>query len=369
GGAAAARAAMSLLGREHEVTLIDRSAESYLCGSFPLLIVGEREREQAHRSLASLAGQGVKFLQAEVQEIDTSAKTVTTSSGKLEYDYLVVATGAVYDWGAVPGSGAAHSFYNLETAERLRRELGAFRKGRIIIAVSRLPYKCPPAPFEAAMMLEWMFNRWNVRSEVELHVFTPEPMPLAVAGPEAGQQLIGYMQRRGIQPHTGAAITEVSRDGREAVFSDGSAMEAGLIITVPVHEPPPLVREADLVGPSGWIDVNPQTMETSVPNVYAIGDVNQVPMANGRGIPKAGVFASSEGETVARNIAAKIRGEDPTKFPGVGYCFILYDGAQAGMVEGEFLASGRPNVTMRPPSVDGFRAKEQFEHDWRSFRI
>jgi len=139
GGANTARVLTSLLGQEHKVTLIDRNIDSYLCGSFPLLIVGEREREQVHRSLGSLAGQGVNFVQAEVEEIDTSSKTVTASSGKLEYDYLVLATGAVYDWGAVPGSGAAHSFYNLDTAERLRQELASFSKGRIAIAVAALP--------------------------------------------------------------------------------------------------------------------------------------------------------------------------------------------------------------------------------------
>ena len=369
GGAAAARTARALLGRDHEVILVDRSRRSYLCGSFPLLIVGERESAKVSRSLGSLSRRGVRCVEAEVEQVDTASRTITTAAGKQEYDYLVLAPGAVYDWDAVPGARTAYSFYNIETARLLRRKLNTFRSGRVVIAVSALPYKCPPAPYETAMVLDWALTRRGVRGDVELHVFTPEPMPLAVAGPQAGARLVSDLQGRGIQTHTNAAIKEVSSDGRQALFTDGTTMDAGLVITVPTHRPPPLMRAAGLVGVSGWVDVKPDTLETKIPGVYAIGDVNNVPMANGRGIPKAGVFASSEGETVGQNIAAAINGTAPTAFPGVGLCFILYGGDQAGAIRGEFLARERPNVSLQPPTREGYQAKEQFEEDWRRFRI
>jgi sulfide:quinone oxidoreductase len=186
GGAAAARTARSLLGIEHSVALVDRQRRTYLCGSFPLLIVGERETAKVSRSLGQLANRGINFVQAEVDAIDVESKTVSTTSGVLEFDYLVVALGASYDWGAVPGSQGAYSFYDIDNAQRLRRKLRSFRKGRVAIAVSSLPYKCPPAPFEAAMVMDWAFKQRGVRNNVEIHVYTPEPVPLPVAGPEAG---------------------------------------------------------------------------------------------------------------------------------------------------------------------------------------
>ena len=124
GGVAAARTARSLLGREHPVTLVDRNGRTYLCGSFPLLIVGERETSKVSRSLGLLANRGIDYLQAEVASIDISSKTVATGAGTLEYDYLVVAPGASYAWEAVPGAASAYSFYDLETSRRLRRRLG-----------------------------------------------------------------------------------------------------------------------------------------------------------------------------------------------------------------------------------------------------
>ena len=369
GGVAAARTARSLLDLQHEVTLLDRNRRTYLCGSFPLLIVREREAAKVSRSLGSLTNRGVRYVQAEVDWIDVASKTVATSAGVMGYDHLVVASGAAYDWEAVPGAVNAYSFYDVASARRLRRKLSAFRRGRIVVAVSSLPYKCPPAPFEVAMILDWAYKRRGVRRDIELHVFTPEPAPLPVAGPDAGARLVRDMERRGIQLHTNAAVTEVARSGREAAFSDGTAMDAELVITIPTHRVPPAIATSGLARDGGWIEVEPRTLQTPHPGVYAVGDVNMVPMANGRPLPKAGVLATAEGETVGRNIAAAVNGTEPTAFAGAGHCFIAYSGTQAGMVRGEFLAEGKPDVKLQQPSARGYRAKERFERDWRRFRI
>ena len=369
GGVAAARTARALLERDHEVTLVDRNRRTHLCGSFPLLIVGERELAKVSRSLGTLANRGISYVQAEVQGIDLGSRTVATSAGVLDYDRLVLAPGAAYDWEAVPGATSGYSFYDIESARRLRRRLSAFRKGRIVIGVSSLPYKCPPAPFEAAMILDWALERRGVRKDVEIHVSTPEPAPLAVAGPDASARLVRDMDRRGIELHTGAAITEVGRNGREVAFSDGTAVDTDLVITVPTHRVPQVITAAGLADDGGWIEVSPQTLETRHAGVYAVGDATVVPMANGRPLPKAGVLASAEGETVGHNIAAAINGSEPAFFPGVGHCFVAYSGTRAGMVRGSFLAEGKPDVSFQPPSARGYRAKERFERDWRRFRI
>lgn len=232
-----------------------------------------------------------------------------------------------------------------------------------------MPYKCPPAPFETAMVLSWFFKGRGQQDEIEIHVSTPEPMPLAVAGPEAAARLVRDMERRGIEVHTNAGVKEVSPSGQEVAFTDGTSLDADLAITIPVHRPPQTVAAAGLVGSSGWVEVDRRTLQTGVPGVYAVGDVNMVPMANGRGLPKAGVFASAEGEVVGANIAAAINGTDPVAFSGVGHCFIAYGGDRVGMVAGDFMAEGKPRVELTPATARGMRAKERFERDWRRFRI
>ena len=129
-----------------------------------------------------------------------------------------------------------------------------------------------------------------------------------------------------------------------------------------------LLQDADARGDFQVLAVKSEILEARLPGVYAIGDVNIVPMANGWPLPKAGVFASDEGETVGHNIAAKLNGTEAAVPPGID-CFIPYNGTRTGMVQGRFLASGKPDVDMHPPSAEGFRAKEQFERGWRSFRF
>ena len=370
GGIAAARALEGRLGSRHEVALIDRNRTAHLCGMNPMLIVGERDPRKVGRSLSRLARRGIDVVQAEIRRIETGRREVATDRGTFPYDYLVVALGADYDWAAVPGSAAAHSFYSFDEARRLRRRLSRFRRGRVVIAVAGVPYKCPPAPFETALLLHWAFRERGIRRDVDLHVYISEPAPLAVAGPEASARMRADLAGRGIELHTGAAVTEVAPSSREASFADGSSIDADVIATIPIHRVPEVVAEAGLTNGKPWVPVDPATLETSVPAVFAIGDVNAVPFAEGRALPKAGVFAAGEGQTVGELIAARIDDvEPPRRYDGSGECFLAYTGAQAGMVGGTFLAPGGPAIALRKPTASGMRRKERFEEDWRQFRI
>lgn len=370
GGVAAARMARSLLPTEHSVTLVDRSRVTRLCGMNPMLIVGERDVRKTGRSLGQLANRGIDFVESEIESIDTSGKSVKTGSGTFNYDYLVVALGASYDWDAVPGSDLAYSFYNLDTARRLRRRLSRFRRGRLVISVAAPPYKCPPAPFETAMMIHWYFRKQGIRRDTEIVVTIPEPAPLAVAGPAASARLRDDLERRGIELRTGAGVTSVRTDAMEAGYSDGSSLAADVIVTVPVHRVPGVVADSGLTNGKPWTPVNAGTLETSTPDVFAVGDVNVVPFGEGRAIPKAGVFAAGQGESVAATIASRILDTaPPPHYDGSGECFLAYSTTQSASVGGSFLMPDGPQVGLRPPSASGMRSKERFERDWRRFRI
>jgi sulfide:quinone oxidoreductase len=311
----------------------------------------------------------VRYVETEIRSIDLSGRSVATDAGVQPFDYQIVALGAEYDWDAVPSSRAAHSFYNLATARRLRDALRRFRKGRVIVAISSLPYKCPPAPFEAAMIMRWAFKRAGLSAGIEIDVYTPEPAPIPVAGAEASACVAADLKARSVQLHPNAAVKEVTADGRSASFTDGSSATADLVVTIPTHRVARVVAESGLTGGKPWVGVDAATMRTQYPGVYATGDVTSVMMANGRPLPKAGIFASSEGDVAARNVVAEILGGEPARFSGEGNCFIAYSGREAGRVTGRFLASERPEVRFEQPSRRGFRAKERFELDWRRFRL
>ena len=214
GGVQAAITARAALDSRHEVTIIDQHRITHLCGMNPLLIVGEQDANKTGRSLGRLSNRGVKFLEAHVNSINTQDQKVITSAQTLDYDYLVIALGAQYDWNAVPGSKDAYSFYDFDYARRMRRRLSRLKRGKIVLAAAKPPYKCPPAPFETAMILNWWARKKGIRKNIEISVYIPEPGPLGVAGKEASTRVRNALEQRGIELITQAGVVEVSPNGR-----------------------------------------------------------------------------------------------------------------------------------------------------------
>jgi sulfide:quinone oxidoreductase len=126
-----------------------------------------------------------------------------------------------------------------------------------------------------------------------------------------------------------------------------------------------VIAESGLTAETGWVSVDRQTLQTRWPQVYAIGDVVAIPLALGKPLPKAGVFAHREGEVVARNIALAITGKGaPARFDGHGECFIETGDGKAGFGGGDFYAEPKPVVTLRRPSRRSHLAKIWFEKSW-----
>ena len=141
-------------------------------------------------------------------------------------------------------------------------------------------------------------------------------------------------------------------------------MTADVLIAVPPHRPPAIVKESGLATAGDWIGVDARTMSTSHPRVWAVGDVTQIAMANGVPFPKAGVFAEGQGRAAAAAIVADVTDSPPaTTFDGTGYCFVETGDGKASAIVGEFLTSPAPTVNVLPPNEDNYRNKIAFERD------
>jgi sulfide:quinone oxidoreductase len=365
GGLVAANRLRKLLSREHRIVLIDRGVWHDVASAYTAVMVGQKVGRQVSRDLRRLNRKGIEFVAAEVTGIDLSGKTVRFDGQELSYDYLIVSLGTQYSVGEIFGLGAAYTYYTLGGAEGLRAEIANFTSGRIAIVVAGLPYKGPAAPYEGALLLDHHFRRQRLRHDVEIRLFTPEPAPLSVAGEAVSEAVTELLAEREIWYSPGTRLQAVNPQGKKMVFQDGVDASYDLLIAVPLHEVPTVVREAGLAEEGGWVKVDRETMATPFEGVYAVGDVTQVPLANGLMLPKVGVFAHGEAEVVARNIAAEISGSETLwVFGGAGKCFLETGYGKAARVEGNFYAEPDPEVRMRQPSFLWRWEKEGFIRTW-----
>jgi sulfide:quinone oxidoreductase len=368
GGIAAANTLRRLAPQGHGIVLVDRAPRFYVGAGKTWIMLGERTFGEISQARTSLLDAGVRFVQADVLAIDPANRKVVTSAETLAWDYLVIALGADLNEAGVPGlADAAHTFYTVAGAERLRPVVERFAGGDLAILIPKTPFKCPPAPYEAALLLQHAFERRGLAGKARIAVYTVEGAPMATAGPEMGNHIKSQLAERGIAFHPQKKPVRIDAAARRIVFEDG---EAGfdLLIAVPPHEAPKVVRDAGLVNASGWVPVDPQTLEVKSPGapgrMYAAGDVTVVPLP-GRykpdlplALPKAGVFAQAHGEVIAHQIAGKLAGRAPdATFGGVGYCYLETGGGRAIKADGSFFELPNPVMRKQPPDEAQFRDK------------
>lgn len=361
GGITAALELRRRLDDAHRIVVIDRSPV-FMMGLRKLWVVaGRATRADGERKIALLARAGIEVQQAEVTRIDPTSRTVQTDAGTHAFDYLIIALGAHPRPDLVPGwSEAAFNLYDDDDAERLASRVRAFRGGSVVVAILGVPYKCPPAPYEAAMLLDDLFRARGIRAQVEMHCYTPQPMSLPVVGAANCAQVEGLLALKQIAFHPNQKIAAL--EGSALITDGGARVEAELLIGVPPHRPPEVVRDSSLARAGEWLAVEPRTLRTSVDGIFAIGDVVEITLANKMALPKAGVFAEAQGTVVASAIAAELAGRSPQDtFDGRGYCFIETGGGQATAVEGNFLAHPAPDVRIAPPSAEAYAQKVEFE--------
>jgi sulfide:quinone oxidoreductase len=376
GGLACARALAARAPRSHRILLLDRSRNFLVGAAKTWVMLGERRAEEAVRERSRLVPPRVTLIEDEVRGIDAERREARTTSGTIAADQLVLALGADLDLGAVPGlAQAAQTFYTVDGAVRLRAALGRFSGGRIVILIPRAPFKCPPAPYEAAMMLHAALERRGIRLATQIEVWTVEKQPMPTAGPEMGKLIAAELSARGIGFHPGRKAVAVEGERGTVRFEDGAEIEYRLLIVVPPHRAPRIVVEAGLAEPGGWIAVDPATMAVKKPGVasevYAIGDLASVPLP-GRWapemplvLPKAGVFAAAQGEAVGARIAAALNGEPAiATFGGQGHCYIEVGGGRAMRGDGTFFATPHPVMTAREPDEAQYRDKLAWVESW-----
>jgi sulfide:quinone oxidoreductase len=331
-------------GDDVDVVLVDQS-DGFVFGFSKLdVMFGKSTAAAVHHPYRDLVKPGVRFVQATVRSIDPTAKRVETDAGAFEADILVVALGADLHPDATPGLvEGGHEFYTVAGAFGLRDVLSSFAGGRVIVAVTSTPFKCPPAPSETALLMHDYLSERRLRDVSEIALVMPLGAPVPPS-PAASEALLVAFSERGISWHPERLVRGLDPSRNVAMLSDGGEMPYDLFLGVPVHRAPTVVEESGLAV-DGWIPVNPLTLETTVPGVFAVGDVTSV------GTPKAGVFAEGQAAVAADRISALIRGTSTsTEYDGHGMCYLEFGADRVAVVDVTFRSGETPVGNMDGPS-------------------
>jgi len=355
GGLELSSALSAALGQDVDITLIDQ-ADGFVFGFSKLdVMFGKRRPAEVFHPYRDITKPGLRFVRADIRSIDPEAKRVETDAGSFQGDILVVALGADLDPAATPGlAEAGHEFYTTAGAFATRDVLERFSGGQVIVGVTSTPFKCPPAPSETVLLLHDYLTERGLRRDSAISLVMPLGTPIPPS-PLASRALLAAFSERGIAWYPDLLITRLDPARPAAVLSDGTEMPYDLFLGVPRHRVPAVVEASGLTT-DGWVPVDPLTLRTAFPDVYAVGDVTSV------GTPKAGVFAEGQALVAAAQIVSSLRGTPGTAaYDGRGICYLEFGHHLVARVDVTFPAGQAPFGDMEGPSELIAADKADFE--------
>jgi sulfide:quinone oxidoreductase len=359
---------------ECQITVIDKN-QYFMMGLVNLWILsGSRRLEHSRVALNKLEAKGIKFLNDEITSIDNSenAITIKMNNSKLRYDYLIIALGSELAPKLIDGfednDESCFNVYDAKQVPSLRQRILALESGRIVICIADIPYKCPPAPYEISLLINDILIKNGTRESIDLSMYVPTPISLPAAGVKVSQDVLKLLNDNHIKFYPMHKLKRIL-DKKTIEFENGSKTNYDVLVVIPPHQVPQVIRNSDLLadGDQRWINVNRFTLRTKHKNVFAIGDVTEIRLDQTTTIPKAGIFAEGEAKAVSQQIINEIKNsngdKERTKFDGKGFCFMEIGDKKAGYIDVDFYNEAGPTTRLEPPSDDFYQKKLDFERN------
>ena len=344
-----------------KITVIDKK-DWFMVGFTKLWIInGTRTFENSFGSLNELSKKEINFIKEEILEINSQNKTIKTNSQNIEFDFLIISTGAVLAPQKIPGLVEnGFNLYDHEQLLEIRDKLESIESGKIAISIMGMPYKCPPAPFEASLLIDSLLRKRGVRNSVQIDFYSPAPITLPAAGPEVSKKILELVNSEKITFHNSCKIKSV--ESKKLIFENSEA-DFDILLAIPPHIAPKIIYDSDLAKEPGFIPID-RDCKTSFENIFAIGDVTVLPVGEKLAVPKAGIFAEGEGIIVAKNIISKIQSKKEIElFDGKGGCFIESGKDTAAVLEVDMFSHSKPSTNLSELTSDNLTKKQEFEKE------
>ena len=316
GGSTAARY-LRLWGGNVDVTLVERNASFVSCPISNLVLGGHKQMADITRGYEGLRAVGVKLVQGEVTAIDAAARKVRLADGtELPYDRLILSPGVDFMLDGTPGLAAAldsgrvlHSWKAGPQTLALRRQLEAMPDGGVFaMSIPKVPYRCPPGPYERACMVASYFKQFKPKSKVLVLDANPEVQSKKALFEKAFKDhYSGILEYR-----ANNELKEVVGTTAKLEFDD---VKADVLNVIPPQRAGDIARSAGLLNMNNrWVGVNWLTMEsTAAPGIHVLGDATFSAPA----MPKSGHMANQHAKVAAAAIIELLQGRPVNATPVV----------------------------------------------------
>jgi sulfide:quinone oxidoreductase len=296
--------------RDWQITVIDKDWQHHYQPGWIFIPFGIYTKDDCLKPRSKFVPPGVNFVLDEIVEIDPHNRLVKTKQGHFPYDWLVVATGCGIRPDEVEGmlgegwGQDIHNFYTLDGAVALHEKLKYFQKGRVVVNIAELPFKCPVAPLEFCFMSDWYFDERGVRKNIEIELVTP--LPGAFTKPQASAMLGSLAAEKNVQITPNFQISGVDDKSKIITSYDGREVNYDLLVTIPPNFGAQCIIDSGMGDPMGYVDTDHHTLKAKdFDRVYVIGDAANVPTS------KAGAVAHYEADVVVDNLIREIDGQPP----------------------------------------------------------
>jgi sulfide:quinone oxidoreductase len=308
---------------EWNITVIDREKTHYYQPGFLFIPFGLYNKSDVIKPKADFFPVGVNVIYQEIDKVEADQNRVLLTDGKImEYDVLIIASGAHLKPEETPGMKdklwhkEIFDFYTLEGALALHEYFKSWEGGKLVMAITEMPFKCPVAPIEFVCLAEAYFTERGMRDKVEISLVTP--LAGAFTKPVATQMLSELLKEKNINIIPDFYIEHIDNDNKKLVSYDEQEVPFDVLTIVPMNKGADFVERSGLGDDMNFVPVHKHTLQhQQYANMFVIGDAAALPTS------KAGSVAHFEAEILTENILSFIEGRTlKAHFDGHSNCYI-----------------------------------------------
>lgn len=308
---------------EWSITIIDQFKTHYYQPGFLFIPFGIYQKEDVIKPKADFIPAGVNMIYSAIDKIEGDANKVHLEGGQvLNYDFLIVATGTKTNPDETPGLKDKlwykdiFDFYTIDGALALQKFFKGWEGGKLVMAITELPYKCPVAPLEFVFLADAYFTELGMRDKVEIAYVTP--MPGAFTKPVATKMLSELLAEKNIEVIPDFYIERVDNDAKKLISYDEKEIDFDVLTVVPVNMGDDMIERSGLGDDLNFVPTDKHTLQSVAhENIFVLGDAANIPTS------KAGSVAHFAADILFENLMSAIEGRSlHAKFDGHANCYI-----------------------------------------------